>query len=154
MRRQRRDYQRAAKDEVVALAIEKIVLMYETSGFSEELIQELKALRERFIELELPTIVKTIRLTYEHVQQFGHLNIEVFEEEEVEEEETEEVEGDLFATEDDEVEEKAPETVPVSLLEEGEDAFLHLIMLIKNPANKYNREEIRIFADTLKAILY
>lgn len=36
-----------------------------------EMIEEMKVMRQLFIELEQPTIVKSIRLAYEHVQKYG-----------------------------------------------------------------------------------
>lgn len=78
-----------------------------------EMIEELKALRELFKELQKPTIVKSIRLVYEHIEAYGSLdNLSYWEEEEIE-------------------------------LDEENSSFEYYIGLLTNPTNKYNREEIK-----------
>lgn len=78
-----------------------------------EMIEELKALRELFKELQKPTIVKSIRLVYEHIEVHGSLdNLSYWEEEEIE-------------------------------LDENNSSFEYYIGLLTNPTNKYNREEIK-----------
>ena len=74
----------------------------------------MRALRELFKQTEQqPTIVKSIRLVYEHIQHHGSLDgLRYWEEEEIE-------------------------------LDEQNPSFLYYVDLLTNPSNKYNREEIK-----------
>ncbi len=77
------------------------------------MIEDLKALRELFKELQKPTVVKSIRLVYEHIEAYGSLdNLKYWEEEEIE-------------------------------LDDENSSFAYYIGLLTNPTNKYNREEIK-----------
>ncbi len=50
-------------------------------GFSDEVVNKMKELRSVYIELEQPTLVKSIRLVYEYAQTFGQFSIDLWEEE-------------------------------------------------------------------------
>ncbi|BDS10184.1 hypothetical protein [Aureispira anguillae] len=77
------------------------------------MIEQMKAVRELFKELEQPTIVKSIRLAYEHITNHGNLdNLPYWETEEIE-------------------------------LDEENSSFEYYLGLLTNPTNKYNREEIK-----------
>lgn len=78
-----------------------------------EMIDKMKEMRELFKELEQPTIVKSIRLAYEHIGNHGSLdNLPYWEAEEIE----------------------------IDAENSSYDYYLGLLM---NPTNKYNREEIK-----------
>lgn len=78
-----------------------------------KIIKELKALRELFKELKQPTVVKSIRLVYEHLEAYDTLdNLKYWQEEEIE-------------------------------LDEENTSFIYYTGLLTNPTNKYNREEIK-----------
>ena len=77
------------------------------------MVEDMKALRELFKELKQPTIVKSIRLVYEHLGTYNTLdNLSYWETEEIE-------------------------------LDEENSSFEYYIGLLTNPTNKYNREEIK-----------
>ncbi len=81
----------------------------------------MKALRELFKEMKQPTIVKSIRLVYEHLAAHDTLdNLSYWEEEEIE-------------------------------LDEENSSYEYYIGLLTNPTNKYNREEIKELNALLKA---
>lgn len=89
---------------------------------TDEIINQLKELREAFKEMELPTIVKSIRLVYEHLEAYGTLdNLPYWEEEEID-------------------------------LDEENSSFEYYLGLLANPTNKYNREEIKSINAMLKEI--
>jgi hypothetical protein len=94
--------------------IKELVATYkEHKEVKPEMIEQMKAMRELFKELEQPTIVKSIRLTYEHLGTHGSLdNLTYWEEEEIE-------------------------------LDEENSSFEYYLGLLTNPTNKYNREEIK-----------
>lgn len=104
--------------------IEAIKAAYQTDkAVNDAIIEEMKALRELFKKNEQqPTIVKSIRLVYEHIENQGSLdNLRYWEEEEIE-------------------------------LDEDNPSFLYYIGLLTNPTNKYNREEIKELNLQLKEI--
>jgi hypothetical protein len=49
-------------------------------SIAEPVVEQMKALREVFIELQHPTLVKSVRLVYEYFGQFGEFSIEPWEE--------------------------------------------------------------------------
>lgn len=103
--------------------IKELVAAYkENKEVTPEMIEQMKAMRELFKELEQPTIVKSIRLTYEHIGNHGNLdNLPYWEEEEIE-------------------------------LDEENSSFEYYLGLLTNPTNKYNREEIKELNILLKGI--
>ena len=104
--------------------IESIKTAYETNGsVNDAIIEEMRALRELFKQTEQqPTIVKSIRLVYEHIQHHGSLDgLRYWEEEEIE-------------------------------LDEQNPSFLYYVDLLPKPSNKYNREEIKELILQLKEL--
>ncbi|WMX13549.1 MULTISPECIES: hypothetical protein [unclassified Aureispira] len=103
--------------------IKGLVTAYKTNKeVTPEMIEQMKAMRELFKELEQPTIVKSIRLAYEHIGNHGSLdNLPYWEEEEIE-------------------------------LDEENSSFEYYLGLLTNPTNKYNREEIKELNVLLKEI--
>lgn len=94
----------------------------EHKGVTDEMIEEMKALRELFKQMEQPTVVKSIRLVYEHLDNHDSLdNLSYWEEEEIE-------------------------------LDEENSSYEYYIGLLTNPTNKYNREEIKELNAQLKAM--
>lgn len=99
-----------------------LAALAENKAVTPEMIKEMKEMRERFIEIEQPTIVKSIRLVYEHLAAYGTINnLSYWEAEEVE-------------------------------LDDENSGYEYYLGLLKNPANKYNREEIKEINVQLKAI--
>ncbi|MFK7799778.1 MAG: hypothetical protein AB8E82_20150 [Aureispira sp.] len=104
-----KDVMKAVKAKVEALQ----VAYKEHKNVTPAMIEELKALRELFKDIEKPTVVKSIRLVYEHIEMHGSLdNLKYWEEEEIE-------------------------------LDDENSSFAYYIGLLINPTNKYNREEIK-----------
>lgn len=94
----------------------------ENKAVSEAMIDEMKAVRELFKELEQPTIVKSVRLVYEHLQAHDNLdNLSYWEAEEI-------------------------------VIDEENSSFEYYIGLLTNPTNKYNREEIKELNISLKEV--
>ncbi|MCH2022792.1 MAG: hypothetical protein MK207_09965 [Saprospiraceae bacterium] len=80
---------------------------------TEDVVMKMKDLRELYKEIEQPTMVKSIRLTYEHLMNYGTLdNLTYWE--------TEEIELDDECT-----------------------SIGYYFDLLYKPFNKYNREEIK-----------
>mgnify|MGYP001942422632 CR=1 FL=1 len=99
-----------------------LAALAENKAVTPEMIKEMKEMRERFIEIEQPTIVKSIRLVYEHLAAYETINnLSYWEAEEVE-------------------------------LDDDNAGYEYYLGLLKNPANKYNREEIKEINVQLKAI--
>lgn len=89
---------------------------------TDKMIKQMKEMREVFKEMQLPTIVKSVRLTYEHIENYGSLdNLPYWEDEEVE-------------------------------IDEEHSSFEYYLDLLSNPTNKYNREEIKELNNLLKDI--
>jgi hypothetical protein len=77
------------------------------------MIELMKTMRELFIELEQPTIVKSIRLAFQHIEKFGNLdNLPYWSDEELE--------FDMTAS-----------------------TYEYYIRLMLNPLNRFNKEEIK-----------
>lgn len=94
--------------------IKELIAAYKANKeVTPEMIEQMKAMRELFKDLEQPTIVKSIRLAYEHIGNYGNLdNLPYWEEEEIE-------------------------------LDDENSSFEYYLGLLMNPTNKYNREEIK-----------
>lgn len=103
--------------------VKELVVAYKANKeVKPEMIEQMKAMRELFKELEQPTIVKSVRLTYEHLSNHGSLdNLSYWEDEEIE-------------------------------LDEENSSFEYYLGLLTNPTNKYNREEIKELNILLKNI--
>lgn len=113
------------KDARIQQYTQQIKDIYSEQGITGELLETMVKLREVFIELEQPSIVKSIRLAYEHIEKYGDYVIPYW--------------GNDSLGEDDEEEDEAPVVDPANL----GSSFLYLIDLFANPANKYNRDEIK-----------
>ena len=112
--------------------LESVVSEYKANGFSEALIENLKALREEFKAAEDPKITKTLRFVYEYIAENGDFDIELVEEEE-DDEEMDEMGGEDFPE---------PE-------EDDQPPFEFFLELLAKPNNKFNREDIDRFKVTL-----
>lgn len=78
-----------------------------------EMTEHMKALRELFKNIKQPTVVKSIRLVYEHIAAHGNLdNLAYWEQEEIE-------------------------------IDAENSSYEYYLGLLCNPTNKYNREEIK-----------
>lgn len=57
------------REAAIQKPIEAIRQMYlDQNGFSEPMVDKMKALRQMYIELEQPTLVKSVRLVYEYAE--------------------------------------------------------------------------------------
>ena len=121
------------RDPKIDAHINNILTAYsKDQKISEGIINEMKAIRELFIEHAQPTIVKSIRLAYEHIETYGDFKIDYHNDEEPfdDPEEGGEIEIEL--------------PVPI---------FEYYIGLLGNPTNKYNRDEIKEINILLKESL-
>ncbi|CAA6802619.1 MAG: Unknown protein [uncultured Aureispira sp.] len=103
--------------------VKELIAAYKTDKkITPEMIEQMKAMRELFKELKQPTIVKSVRLAYEHLGNHGSLdNLTYWEDEEIE-------------------------------LDEESSSFEYYLGLLTNPTNKYNREEIKELNVLLKGV--
>lgn len=103
--------------------VKELIAAYKTDKkITPEMIEQMKAMRELFKELKQPTIVKSVRLAYEHLGTHGSLdNLTYWEDEEIE-------------------------------LDEESSSFEYYLGLLTNPTNKYNREEIKELNVLLKGV--
>lgn len=110
--------------------INKIYDTLETTKDVTSVVADLKELRTFALEEKDPTLTKTIRLTYEHLENNSSFEItgpeETFEE-------GEEMEVD----------------VETEVVAAGVDSLMYLVALMKNAMNKTNREELFYYRDTL-----
>ena len=128
--------------------INNILTTYKNNNnsFVPSIIQDMQTLRERFIEHNQPTIVKSIRLAYEHIEKFGKFDIDYTNEDFDMDAEYDE-EGNLIPKEVEAAEEKTEKVeLPVPIFE-------YYIGLLANPTNKYNRDEIKEINILLKESL-
>jgi hypothetical protein len=109
----------------------KIIQSVEQNGVqAENLIEDLKALREIAKTEKDPLVVKLLRFTYEYLQENEAFDVEgQFEEDE---------EGNRF---------------PVEGIEDQEN-LVYLLSLLQNAEQKVNREELKDYRDALKSELY
>lgn len=106
--------------------IDKIIESVEKNGFNiEELVTELKALRELALIEEDPLVVKILRLAYEHLEE--NETFAVFTQKPEVDEEGEEIED----------EENENESMT------AEEHFSYFMNLLIKADNKYNREELQ-----------
>jgi len=97
----------------------------------EKLIKELKTLRGFFIEEKMPRIVKIIRLTYEHLENYNTFNISMPE---------------------DEVSETEAETeTEISVEDQRVESLEYLIALLEKPTQKLNTEDIDYYVQAFKS---
>ncbi|MCB0478144.1 MAG: hypothetical protein KDC84_08270 [Crocinitomicaceae bacterium] len=110
--------------------IDKLLKAIEKNGVNDQLIPDLKKLREWALKEEDPLVTKVIRLSYEYIEENECFDISVAKDEDEE--------GNEF------------------YLEPGSDEenFSYLLNLLVNNENEYNREEIRDYRTQLKEALY
>ena len=110
--------------------LEQIIADVEKKGLeAPKLIDDLKELREMALLEQDPLVVKSLRLTYEFLQENECFDVEAqYEEDE---------EGNEY---------------PIEI--EDKDNFLYFLNLLKNAEHKINREEIKDYRSALKLELY
>jgi hypothetical protein len=97
---------------------------------AENLIEDLKSLRELAKTEKDPLVVKLLRFTYEYLQENESFDVEgQFEEDE---------EGNRY---------------PVDGIDDQEN-LIYLLSLLQNADQKVNREELKDYRDALKSELY
>lgn len=106
---------------------------------SEKLVEMFMSLREFFIESEDPTVTKVLRLTAEHLEEYGTFELNI--------------QSDLEVIEpgEEEVEEEEEAEKPVAQLESytAEENLKYLLTLCMEAENKYNRVELFEIRDNL-----
>ena len=110
--------------------LEQIIADVEKKGLeAPKLIEDLKELREMALLEQDPLVVKSLRLTYEFLQENECFDVEAqYEEDE---------EGNEY---------------PIEI--EDKDNLLYFLNLLKNAEHKINREEIKDYRSALKLELY
>ena len=110
--------------------LEQIIANVEKKGLeAPKLIDDLKELREMALLEQDPLVVKSLRLTYEFLQENECFDVEAqYEEDE---------EGNEY---------------PIEI--EDKDNLLYFLNLLKNAEHKINREEIKDYRSALKLELY
>jgi hypothetical protein len=110
--------------------LESIIANVEKNGLSaDNLIDDLKELREYALKEQDPLVTKVLRLSYEYLGENNAFDIQAqFEEDEEENE------------------------YPIDI--EDVENFLYLMNLLKNADHKINREEIKDYRTALKLELY
>jgi hypothetical protein len=110
--------------------LEQIIANIEEKGLeAPKLIDELKELREMALLEQDPLVVKSLRLTYEFLQENNCFDVEAqYEEDE---------EGNEY---------------PIEI--EDKENLLYFLNLLKNAEHKINREEIKDYRSALKLELY
>lgn len=110
--------------------LEQIIADVENKGLeAPKLIDDLKELREMALLEQDPLVVKSLRLTYEFLQENECFDVEAqYEEDE---------EGNEY---------------PIEI--DDKDNLLYFLNLLKNAEHKINREEIKDYRSALKLELY
>ncbi|MEY3087591.1 MAG: hypothetical protein EB003_00155 [Flavobacteriia bacterium] len=110
--------------------LEQIIANVEKKGLeAPKLIEDLKELREMALLEQDPLVVKSLRLTYEFLQENECFDVEAqYEEDE---------EGNEY---------------PIEI--EDKENLLYFLNLLKNADHKINREEIKDYRSALKLELY
>ncbi len=116
----------AAANKKLDVILEKV----EKKGLkADNLIEDLKELREYALKEQDPLVTKVLRLTYEYIIDRDGFDVQAqYEEDE---------EGNEF---------------PIEI--EDKDNLLYLLTLLKNADHKINREEIKDYRSALKMELY
>lgn len=110
--------------------LEAIIASVEKNGLStDNLIDDLKELREYALKEQDPLVTKVLRLSYEYLGENNSFDIQAQYEEDEEENE-----------------------YPIEI--EDVDNFLYLMNLLKKADHKINREEIKDYRTALKLELY
>lgn len=115
---------------------------------AENMIKELKELRELAQIEKDPLVVKTLRLVYTYIEDEGSFDLNLLEEEEIED--IEELENETptegVETEEKEEEEEEEEIYEFSTVEDFEEKrenFLYFLSLVKDAENEYNRKDLK-----------
>ena len=110
--------------------LEQIIANVEKKGLeAPQLIEDLKELREMALLEQDPLVVKSLRLTYEFLQENECFDVEAqYEEDE---------DGNEY---------------PIEI--DDKDNLLYFLNLLKNAEHKINREEIKDYRSALKLELY
>ena len=110
--------------------LEQIIANVEKKGLeAPQLIEDLKELREMALLEQDPLVVKSLRLTYEFLQENECFDVEAqYEEDE---------EGNEY---------------PIEI--DDKENLLYILNLLKNAEHKINREEIKDYRSALKLELY
>jgi len=110
--------------------LEQIIANVEKKGLeAPQLIEDLKELREMALLEQDPLVVKSLRLTYEFLQ-----------------------ENDCFDVEAQYEEDEEGNEYPIEI--DDKENLLYLLNLLKNADHKINREEIKDYRSALKLELY
>ncbi len=110
--------------------LEQIIANVEKKGFeAPKLIEDLKELREMALLEQDPLVVKSLRLTYEFLQ-----------------------ENDCFDVEAQYEEDEEGNEYPIEI--DDKENLLYFLNLLKNADHKINREEIKDYRSALKLELY
>ena len=110
--------------------LEQIIANVEKKGLeAPQLIEDLKELREMALLEQDPLVVKSLRLTYEFLQ-----------------------ENDCFDVEAQYEEDEEGNEYPIEI--DDKENLLYFLNLLKNADHKINREEIKDYRSALKLELY
>ncbi|WGK66364.1 hypothetical protein P8624_12285 [Flavobacteriaceae bacterium YJPT1-3] len=113
--------------------LDKIIEDVNRNGIvTNTLVADLKELRPYTVEEQLPLLAKTVRLIYEHVEEYETFAIGMPEEEPVVDEE-----GNVIA-----------DVEPVE--SDPESSLVYLLTLMKNIDNQANEEEVREYVSALQ----
>lgn len=111
--------------------INKLIGEVELNGIiTNTVVSDLKDLRPFAVEEKRPLLAKTIRLTFEHIEEYQTFDIPIPEEEPIEGYE------ELL-------EEQDNQTTP-------EESLLYLLNLIAEPENKTNRLDLRAYVNAMQ----
>lgn len=114
--------------------IDKIIDELNRNGIiTNTLVGDLKELRPYAVAEKRPVLAKAIRLTYEHIDEFGTFTIPIPEDEDIIDDET----GEVIAE---------TESEPSGPTE----SLVYLMSLIRNEEHRRNKQEIRAFNAALK----
>ncbi len=115
--------------------IEKIIDDLKRNGIvTNTLVEDLKKLRPYAVAEKRPVVAKTIRLTYEHIEEFDTFAVS------------------LPNDEEDIVDEETGEVLSAGEVESGTptENLLYLLILIQREEHKRNKQELRFFNEELK----
>ena len=110
--------------------IDKILADLNRNGIIlNSVVDDLKSLRPFSLEEKVPLIVKVLRLTYEHLEEYESFNIPIPNDEPIEEE------GES----------------PLAADFDAKESLHYLISLLKDLENKVNVADLRAYSNALKA---
>tara|TARA_Y100000815_G_C13342090_1_gene500423 strand:- start:22 stop:405 length:384 start_codon:yes stop_codon:yes gene_type:complete len=112
--------------------LDKITEELEHNGIiTNTIVQDLKDLRPFAVEEQRPLLAKTIRLTFEHIEEYETFAIGIPEDEPIEDEELGEVELETTDA-------------------EPKESLLYLLSLIKDSENPTNRLDLRAYVEAMQ----